>query len=751
MTRLRTKLLLALLSVSAGLTGATLLVVRSSVRSGVRESLRGDLQSSVRTFEVLEGQRQQSLSRSSEFIATLPTVRALMTTRDIPTIQDASIGLLKQSGAELLVLADRTGAISAIQTNNARLDQAQAQKFLEETYRKGDSHDWWIADGSLYEVQLQPIEFGAFPNQTTIGILVLGHEINSGVANSFGNVAGSDVVFRSGSAILASTFSEQEKSELSRLRAIPAMSHGSDPIEIQIGNERFLTSGLRLSTVQGISVDLIVLKSLDKATAFLNSLNRLLVALGIVTLLAGGALGFLIADNFTRPLSQLVSAVNALEGGDYEFPLAKRRTDEVGVVTNAFGNMRTALQNVQKEQKELESRLRQAHKMEAVGRLAGGVAHDFNNLLTIIRGHSDLMAERPNLDEKQKNSVEQIQKAASRAVGMTRQLLAFSRMQVLQPRVVDLNAIITDMSKMLPRLIGEHIEYSFDAAPQLSPVQADPGQIEQVLMNLAVNARDAMPQGGKLIVKTNNAVLDAEGAAKRPAMTAGEYAQISVSDTGCGMDEQTKAHIFEPFFTTKEIGQGTGLGLATVYGIVKQSGGFIWVESSVGKGTTFDIFLPRAKGPVSVVTPERTQRGAERGSGTILIAEDESGVRDLASQTLRAAGYTVLEAKDGEEALCVAENHEGTIHLLLTDVVMPKLSGVEIAERLRSKRPGMQVLLMSGYSEYSHGNKQSTESSMQMLQKPFSLESLTTRVREILQEKKVIVMKRTEARESVET
>jgi len=282
-------------------------------------------------------------------------------------------------------------------------------------------------------------------------------------------------------------------------------------------------------------------------------------------------------------------------------------------------------------------------------------------------------------------------------------------------------------------------------------VQADPGQIEQVLMNLAVNARDAMPQGGKLIVKTNSAVLDAEEAAKRPAMTAGEYAQISVSDTGCGMDEQTKAHIFEPFFTTKEIGQGTGLGLATVYGIVKQSGGFIWVESSVGKGTTFDIFLPRAKGPVSVVTPERTQRGAERGSGTILIAEDESGVRDLASQTLRAAGYTVLEAKDGEEALCVAENHEGTIHLLLTDVVMPKLSGVEIAERLRSKRPGMQVLLMSGYSEYSHGNKQSTESSMQMLQKPFSLESLTTRVREILQEKKVIVMKRSEARESVET
>jgi signal transduction histidine kinase/ActR/RegA family two-component response regulator len=741
MTRLRTKLLLALLAVSAGLTCSTLLVVRGSVRSGVRESLRGDLQSSVRTFEVLEGQRQQSLSRSSEFIATLPTIRALMTTRDIPTIQDASVDLLKQSGAELLILADRTGTISAIQTNDAKLGQSRAQKFLEETYRKGDSHDWWIADGSLYEVQLQPIEFGAFPAQTTIGILVLGNEINSSVANSFGNVAGSDVVFRSGDTILASTFSEQEKPELSRLRAIPAMSHGSDPREIQIGNERFLTSGLRLSTVQGISVDLIVLKSLDKATAFLNSLNRLLIGLGIVTLLAGGALGFLIADNFTRPLSQLVSAVKALESGDYGYPLAKHKTDEVGVVTNAFGNMRTSLQNVQKEQKELESRLRQAHKMEAVGRLAGGVAHDFNNLLTIIRGHSDLMAERPNPDEKQKHNVEQIQKAATRAVGMTRQLLAFSRMQVLQPRIVDLNAIITEMSKMLPRLIGEHIEYSFFADPKLFPVQADPGQIEQVLMNLAVNARDAMPQGGKLIVKTCSAVLDAETAARRPAMSAGEYAQISVTDTGCGMDDQTKAHIFEPFFTTKEIGRGTGLGLATVYGIVKQSGGFIWVESSAGKGTTFDIYMPRAKGPVSVVEPERVQRVAERGSGTILIAEDESGVRDLAGQTLRAAGYTVLEAKDGAEALRAAENHQGTIDLLLTDVVMPKLSGVEIAERLRSKRPEIRVLLMSGYSEYSHGSKQSTGAGMHMLQKPFSLESLIVRVREILREKKTVVMK----------
>jgi signal transduction histidine kinase/ActR/RegA family two-component response regulator len=744
MIRLRTKFFCTLLAISAGLTGGTLLIVRNAVQTRMREAIRDDLQTSVKTFELLELQRQESLRRSAEFIAALPTVRAVMTTRDIPTIQDAARGLIRQSGADALILADRMGAISAIQTKDSNLDVDHAQALLVETFKKGDAHDWWVTNGRLYEVQVQPIEFGEFPKQTTIGILILGNEITSTVAKAFGSVAGSEAVFRSGGVQIASTFPADKNPELWRLQSVQATRLGSDPFEVQIGEEKFLASGLRISNAQGVGVDLFVVKSLDKATDFLDSLNRLLIALGGVTLLAGGMLGFLMADNFTKPLSRLVAGVKALEEGDYEYPVGTPGKDEVGTVTNTFLKMRSRLQNVQKEQKELEGRLRQAHKMEAVGRLAGGVAHDFNNLLTIICGHSDLIADRVGNDEKLKQNVEQIRKASGRAVGMTRQLLAFSRMQVLQPRIVDLNAIITDMSKMLPRLIGEHIEYSFEGDPELFHVQADPGQIEQVLMNLAVNARDAMPQGGKLHVRTCNAILSEEDAAKRPAMSAGEYAQISVTDTGCGMDEQTKAHIFEPFFTTKDRGKGTGLGLATVYGIVKQSGGFIWVESSVEKGTTFDIHLPHSNEPASAPASERVRQEAVRGTGTILIAEDEAGVRELASKALRSAGYQVLEAQDGIEALRVAESHAGTIELLLTDVVMPRLSGKELADALKRKRPGIQVLLITGYSEYSHGKHDADGVDGNLLQKPFSLEALTAKVREVLEERPALEPKGSE-------
>jgi len=737
MNKLRTKFLLALLAVSAGLTGGTLLIVRHTIQNRVRESTRVDLSTSVKAFQTFELQRQESLEHSAQFIANLPTVRALMSTQDPPTIQDASGSLLKQSGAEVLILADRTGRVSAIQSKDSRLDFNHAQKLLDETFAKGDSHDWWFVGGKLYEVQLQPIEFGQSSTQTMIGILALGDEIDSDVAKSFREVAGNEAAFRWGQSIVSSTLPAQERSELASMKLPASEQAGKGFVEVQLGQERYLVTTFPLSTAAATPVSLVVLRSLDKATAFLDSLNQLLILLGIVTLLAGGTLAFAIAENFTRPLANLVSAVKALESGDFEYPLGKPGNDEVGVVTNTFSKMRASLQNVQKEQKELESRLRQAHKMEAIGRLAGGVAHDFNNLLTIIRGHSDLMAELPQTDAKQKRSLEQIQKASSQATGMTRQLLAFSRMQVLQPRIVDLNVVITDMSKMLPRLIGEHIEYSFIPDPQLCAVQADPGQIEQVLMNLAVNARDAMPEGGKLRVQTKSILLSAADAAKRPAMTAGQYALIAFSDTGNGMDEKTKAHIFEPFFTTKEVGRGTGLGLATVYGIVKQSGGFIWVESQPAKGTTFEIYLPRANGPISVVLPERIQRNENREAGTILLAEDESGVRQLACEALRSAGYTVIEAKDGVEAIELAKKHEGKIELLLTDLVMPKMNGQELAEKLRNLNPELRVLLMSGYSEYSHG-KQQAAGCYAMLQKPFTLQALAEKVREILKTPSIV-------------
>jgi len=369
--------------------------------------------------------------------------------------------------------------------------------------------------------------------------------------------------------------------------------------------------------------------------------------------------------------------------------------------------------------------------MEAVGRLAGGVAHDFNNLLTIIRGHGDLLLDRNDVDGPLRHSVDQIHKAAGRAVSMTRQLLAFSRMQVLQPRVLDLNAVVMEMGKMLPRLIGEHIEYTFVPGPKVALLKADPGQIEQVVMNLAVNARDAMSNGGTLTVRTQNVVMSDDDVRERPPMPPGSYVLLTVRDSGHGMSKETLTRIFEPFFTTKEVGKGTGLGLATVYGVIKQSGGFIWVESVPGSGTTFEIYLPQVSDAVITAEPEAKPSAGARGNETILVVEDEDGVRALACMFLRTGGYMVLEAKDGVEALAVAARHPGTIHLILSDVVMPRMGGVVLLERLKSVRPGTKGVLMSGYSEYSAGPPSAGMEAL-MIEKPFSKNSLLGKVREVL-------------------
>jgi CheY-like chemotaxis protein len=357
------------------------------------------------------------------------------------------------------------------------------------------------------------------------------------------------------------------------------------------------------------------------------------------------------------------------------------------------------------------------------------VAHDFNNLLTIIRGNSDLLIDREGSDDFHRRCIANIQNASGRAVSMTRQLLAFGRMQVLQPRVIELNTVISEMGKMLPRLIGEHIEYCFLPEPKLATVKADPGQIEQVILNLAVNARDAMPGGGTLSVRTSNISVNESEALKRPPMIPGKYVLFSVTDSGHGMDEATIPHIFEPFFTTKEIGKGTGLGLATVYGVVKQSGGFIWVISSPGKGTTFEIYLPQATG-VAAKSEDAGPSDVPRGSETVLVVEDEAGVRELACQFLRVKGYTVLEAKDGPEALDIAGRTPGMIHLVLSDMVMPRMNGGELAERLKAIRPDIRVAFMSGYSEFSRGDLGRGFPDAPILQKPFSPASLVEIVRE---------------------
>jgi PAS domain S-box-containing protein len=387
------------------------------------------------------------------------------------------------------------------------------------------------------------------------------------------------------------------------------------------------------------------------------------------------------------------------------------------------------------ERIRLESQLRQAQKMEAVGQLAGGVAHDFNNLLTAIRGYSEFALSRlGHGDEGLRKDIEEISRSADRATSLTRQLLAFSRKQILQPKVLDLNDVISDIEKMLRRLIGENIEVATIFGSGLGRVQADPGQLEQVLVNLVVNARDAMPGGGKLTIETANIDVDEDFARRHEGLSAGRYVILAVRDTGHGMDHSTKARLFEPFFTTKEQGKGTGLGLATVYGIVKQSGGFVLVESEPGRGAAFKILLQRLESRADTHVPELdgSRDGRSRGFETVLLVEDEEVVRNLVREILEGNGYTVIEARDGVEALELGSRFSEPIHLLVTDVVMPKMSGRELAERLLSLHTETRVLYMSGYTDGIIGHHGVLEPRTELLQKPFSVDSLAEKVRRVL-------------------
>jgi len=405
----------------------------------------------------------------------------------------------------------------------------------------------------------------------------------------------------------------------------------------------------------------------------------------------------------------------------------------VRAVRNAAGRVdyyETFVRDVT-DQRRLQQQVLQSQKMEAVGRLAGGVAHDFNNLLTVITSYSDLVLEGLAPGDAKRDDLEQVRKAADGAAALTRQLLAFSRQQVVEPRVVSLNTVVEGLQQILRRVIGEDIELEITLAPDLGAVRADVGQLEQVLMNLTVNARDAMATGGRLTVETANAEHDPEYARDHEAAAVRRFAMLAVTDTGCGMDEATKARIFEPFFTTKEPGKGTGLGLATVYGIVQQAGGFIWVYSEPGQGTSFKIYLPEVD-----ATAERATAAAPTpapgGTETVLLAEDAGAVRAVAKQVLERQGYTVLEAPDGEAALRLAQRHRGVIHLLLTDVVMPRVGGRELAEQLARIRPDVKVLYVSGYTDDSVVRHGILESGTAYLQKPFSPESLARKVRDVL-------------------
>jgi signal transduction histidine kinase len=416
---------------------------------------------------------------------------------------------------------------------------------------------------------------------------------------------------------------------------------------------------------------------------------------------------------------------------DAHADLARRvdeRTAELLRANQAMQREIAERQQAEQALRESEEQLRQSQKMDAVGQLAGGVAHDFNNLLTVINGFSELLEARLAPADPLSPYIAEIKTAADRATALTRQLLAFSRLQVLQPKVLDLNGVVAGMSGMLRRLISEDIALITHLDPTVGRVEVDPGQLEQVILNLGVNARDAMPRGGTLTITTANALRSHPPGGR----ALGAYVALTVRDTGCGIDAATQARIFEPFFTTKEQGKGTGLGLSTVYGIVKQSGGDVAVRSTPGRGTEFTIYLPRVEHAATAPAPSRGPMALPRGTETVLLVEDEAQVRAVVREVLETNGYTALEAAHGDDALEVARHYVGPIHLLVTDVVMPGMSGRELSQRLAIICPGVQTLYMSAHTDHAIVHQGVLEADLAFLQKPFSLEALVLKVREVL-------------------
>jgi len=380
--------------------------------------------------------------------------------------------------------------------------------------------------------------------------------------------------------------------------------------------------------------------------------------------------------------------------------------------------------------RRLQEQFLQSQKMEAIGKLAGGVAHDFNNMLNVINGYCELILDELGPNNPLREDLNQISLAGKRASALTTQLLAFSRKQILQPEILNLNALIETLHPMLRRLIREDIEVVTVADPGLGRISVDPMKMQQVIMNLVVNAGDAMPEGGKLTIETANVEIDSEYASKNVAMKPGPYIMLAISDNGAGMDEETRSHLFEPFFTTK--GKGTGLGLSTVYGIVKQSNGFIWVYSEPGKGTTFKIYMPRVEGEAKELPTDTEKTQDLPGTETVLVVEDEPAVRGLTCRILRERGYAVLEASNGAEALDIARTHKGQIHLLITDVIMPGLSGRDLSRQIAASRPGIRTLFVSGYTDNAIVHHGILDADVAFLQKPFTVQSLCLKVREVL-------------------
>jgi signal transduction histidine kinase len=719
---LRRRFSLGLCALVVGLMTAVTLIADLSITRAIEGKIRKDLLAAQKVFDEFQRLRFQQLLASTRMVSDVPQIRAVVTTPELDhaTLLDSARNAQELIHGDLLMLVDERGRLRASTTEPESFGQDLSGDAAFAVALRGESFLGMrrTATGRLYQVVAVPFVQG----NTVVGGLLAGFTVDGGTVEVLETMTNCRVALRYADAVQTSR--EDGLFESLRSESGQAGGPGGDAISTkQLQGEQYLLLAAPPGTGQ---VSYVLARSLDQELSFYRTLRRRLLGVAATILALALLLGTLYSRRITRPIQALVTEAQRVATGDLESRLVDSASDEIGDLARAFNRMTGELKRSRDE-------LVHAQKMEAVGRLAGSVAHDFSNLLTAILGYGELILIQGVKDAARlKRNIEHVIRTAERAAALTRQLLAFSRKQVIQPRALDLNAVLEDMDSMLRRLIGEDVDAVLVLDKDLGAVRADANQLEQVVMNLAINARDAMPHGGKLTIETANVELDAAAARRHLNGTPGRYVMLAVSDTGIGMDATVLSRIFEPFFTTKEPGKGTGLGLSTVYGIVHQSGGHIRVYSEPGRGTTFKVYLPLLGRAVEETSPASVSGECLTGSETILLVEDEPAVRALARDTLEESGYTVLEAEDGRRALALGEQHEGPIHLMLTDVVLPLLSGPKITQRLVPKHPEMRILYMSGHVDERIVQHGVLDTGAAFLQKPFTPRLLLRKVREIL-------------------